>query len=53
MRLYRVIKLDKSGKRIRESSTDGSPEPTTIRHKVKVKGLKPGKIMRKLWGFWL
>ncbi len=47
MKSYRVIKLDKHAKHARKDA----PNVMEIRHKVKV--VKPWKIMKKLWGFWL
>ncbi|HRI62747.1 MAG TPA: hypothetical protein PK156_00870 [Polyangium sp.] len=51
MKSYRVIKLEKHAKHAHKDAPDTTPNVMEIRHKVKV--VKPWKIMKKLWGFWL
>jgi hypothetical protein len=51
MKFYQVIRLDKSGKRRRETNSNESREAMKVRHEVKL--LKPRKLLKKLWSFWL
>jgi len=54
MKVYRVIKLDKTKRLAGDEGIGAFPRSVRIRHEITHKmKWKPPKMLRKIWDFWL